>query len=486
MPIRIVSDERAAELKAASHDWASVTLAGRAFADAEMILLGGYAPLTGYMTREEVESVSKERALPGGHPWPAPLTLSVSDGVKVGDRVALRDGEGVMIAALTVEDAWDEDGRRFAGGPLEALVRPVHYDFRTLRPSADEVRHALSMKGWRRTLAWHPVGVVHRAEREDLLQAAQRARANLLIHPPVGGAAADDLAHYGRVRALRVALDQFSATSAHLALLPHMPLEDGASEALMRGIIAKNHGCTHLLLEPSLDGGLVQERAERLGVEVLQGPASASVYAEIRPEQTFPGVPKELERIRPRRSRQGFTVFFTGLSGAGKSTAAGALLSRLLERGGRPVTLLDGDIVRRNLSSELGFGREHRDLNIRRIGFVASEITKNGGVAICAPIAPYDAVRQEVKAMIEASGGFVLVHVATPLEVCESRDRKGLYAKARSGLIDSFTGISDPYEAPEHADVVLDTQTLSPEEAAQEVVLRLEQLGYLAPERVRR
>jgi len=150
--------------------------------------------------------------------------------------------------------------------------------------------------------------------------------------------------------------------------------------------------------------------------------------------------------------------------------------------GGRPVTLLDGDIVRKNLSSELGFSREHRDLNIRRIGFVASEITKNRGIAICAPIAPYDNVRKEVRQMIEELGGFFLVHIATPLEVCEERDRKGLYAKARAGIIKEFTGISDPYEVPEDADLEITTLEHSPEEAVQEILLFLEKQGYLGSE----
>jgi sulfate adenylyltransferase len=152
---------------------------------------------------------------------------------------------------------------------------------------------------------------------------------------------------------------------------------------------------------------------------------------------------------------------------------------KLLEMGGRPVTLLDGDIVRKHLSSELGFSREHRDLNIRRIGFVASEITKNGGIALCAPIAPFDAVRKQVRAMIQPYGGFVLVHLCTPLEVCESRDRKGLYAKARAGLVQQFTGISDPYEVPTDAEVVIDTSELTPEEAVQEIFLHLQHKGFV-------
>jgi sulfate adenylyltransferase len=193
-------------------------------------------------------------------------------------------------------------------------------------------------------------------------------------------------------------------------------------------------------------------------------------------------VARELRRTYPPRNQQGFTVFFTGLPSSGKSTLANVLRARLLEAGGRPVTLLDGDIVRKNLSSELGFSKRDRNINIRRIGFVASEITKNGGIALCAPIAPYDKTRKDIRHRIQAGGGFILVHVATPLEICEQRDRKGLYAQARAGEIEDFTGISDPYEEPEDAEVVLDTTDKRPEECVQEIVLHLQREGYLGPD----
>jgi sulfate adenylyltransferase len=194
---------------------------------------------------------------------------------------------------------------------------------------------------------------------------------------------------------------------------------------------------------------------------------------------SFPKVVEELRRTHPARHQQGLTVFFTGLSGAGKSAIARALMVKLLEAGGRRVTLLDGDLVRKNLSSELGFSREHRDLNILRIGYVASEITKHGGIAICAPIAPYAATRAKVRQLIEPVGGFIEVHVATPLEVCEGRDRKGLYAKARAGILKEFTGISDPYEAPEKPEVVLDTLGYTPDIAAHRILVKLESLGFI-------
>jgi len=194
---------------------------------------------------------------------------------------------------------------------------------------------------------------------------------------------------------------------------------------------------------------------------------------------TYSEVIQELRRSFPPRHQQGFTVFFTGLSSAGKSTVANVLLIKLNEIGGRPVTLFDGDLVRKHLSSELGFSREHRDLNIRRIGYVASEITKNRGIAICAPIAPYDSTRKEVRAMIAPLGGFIMVHLSTPVEVCEERDRKGLYAKARAGIIKEFTGISDPYEEPTDADIIINTAERSPDEAAQEIILHLESEGFV-------
>jgi adenylylsulfate kinase (apsK) len=194
---------------------------------------------------------------------------------------------------------------------------------------------------------------------------------------------------------------------------------------------------------------------------------------------TYREVVSELRRTRPQRSEQGFTVFFTGLSGSGKSTIANALLVKLMELGGRPVTLLDGDVVRKHLSSELGFSKEHRDTNIRRIGYVASEITKNRGIAICAPIAPYAQTRKDVRVMVEQYGAFVEIHVATPLEECERRDRKGLYKLAREGKIKEFTGISDPYEAPETPELRVETVSVTPDDCAQQVMLKLEALGLI-------
>jgi sulfate adenylyltransferase len=330
------------------------------------------------------------------------------------------------------------------------------------------------------------------------------------------------------VRCYQALLNHYPPDTAKLALLPLAMRMGGPREAVWHAIIRKNYGFSHLIVGrdhagPGKDKSgkpfygpydaqeLLRKHEGELGVRMVdfkmivyvkeldayvpedEVPAGLTALnisgtelrrqlaegAEIPEWFTFPDVARELRRTHPPRKDQGVTVFFTGLSGSGKSTIANALFVKFLELGGRPVTLLDGDIVRKHLSSELGFSKAHRDINIMRIGFVASEITKNGGIALCAPIAPYDALRKEVRGMIQPYGGFVLVHLATPLEVCEQRDRKGMYAKARAGILKEFTGISDPYEAPEDAEITLDTTDLTPEQAADAVFDYLETQGFL-------
>lgn len=416
----------------------------------------------------------------------------------------------------------------YVGGRLEGLQAPAHYDFRAIRQTPSELRAEFARLGWRRVVAFQTRNPMHRAHQELTLRAAKQVEANLLIHPSVGMTKPGDVEYYVRVRCYQTLITKYPQDTAKLSLLPLAMRMGGPREAIWHALIRKNHGCTHFIVGrdhagPGNDENgkpfygpyeaqeLYRKHQDEIGITMVN--FNMMVYLEdeqryvpdneVKPGQrvlnisgtelrqrltegrelpswfTFPDVAEELRRSYPPRDKQGFTVFFTGLSGSGKSTIANVLRTKFLEMGGRPVTLLDGDLVRKNLSSELGFSREHRDLNIKRIGYVASEITQNGGIAICAPIAPFDNIRKEVRELIQPLGGFVLVYLDTPLETCESRDRKGLYAKARAGIVKQFTGISDPYDIPTDADVVIDTSQATPEEAAQQVFLHLEKQGYI-------
>ena len=420
-------------------------------------------------------------------------------------------------------------GPVYLGGPVTGIQQPVHYDFKARRDTPNEMRAYFRKLGWRRVVAFQTRNPLHRAHQELTFRAAKEAAANLLIHPVVGLTKPGDVDHFTRVRCYEAVLDKYPAATTTMSLLNLAMRMAGPREAVWHGIIRKNHGCTHMIVGRDHAGPgknsagedfygpydaqeLFRAHQEEIGIEMVD--FKHMVYVQERAQYepadevedgatvlnisgtelrrrlregleipewfSFPEVVTQLRRRYPPRSQQGFTVFFTGLSGSGKSTVANALMIKLMEMGGRPVTLLDGDIVRKNLSSELGFSKEHRDLNIRRIGFVASEITKNGGIAICAPIAPYATTRRAVREEIEAFGAFVEVHVATSLEECERRDRKGLYKLAREGKIKEFTGISDPYDVPEAPELRLDTENVEVDHCAHQVLLTLEQMGLVA------
>ncbi|MGA2375098.1 MAG: bifunctional sulfate adenylyltransferase/adenylylsulfate kinase [Candidatus Sulfotelmatobacter sp.] len=417
----------------------------------------------------------------------------------------------------------------YVGGTLEGIQIPSHYDFRNVRLTPAEVRAEFARIGWRRVVAFQTRNPMHRAHVELAFRAAKQVEASLLIHPVVGMTKPGDVDYYTRVRCYQLLLNKFPQSTAKLSLLPLAMRMGGPREAIWHALIRKNHGCTHFIVgrdhagpgsdpatkKPFYGPYEAQEvfKKHEADIGVTMVPFNMMVYLEGQDKYvpddevkngdrvlnisgtelrqrlnegreipawfTYPEVVSELRRSFPPRHKQGVTIFFTGLSGSGKSTIANVLMTKFLETGGRPVTLLDGDLVRKHLSAELGFSKEHRDINIRRIGYVASEITKNGGIAICAPIAPYDATRKHVRQMIEPYGGFILVHIATSVDVCEQRDRKGLYAKARAGILKEFTGISDPYEVPTDAEVTINTGDLSAEEAAQEIILHLEREGFI-------
>jgi len=420
-------------------------------------------------------------------------------------------------------------GPIYLGGPVTGIQQPVHYDFRARRDTPNELRAYFRKVGWRRVVAFQTRNPLHRAHQELTFRAAKEAQANLLIHPVVGMTKPGDVDHFTRVRCYEAVLDKYPSATTSMSLLNLAMRMAGPREAVWHGLIRANHGCTHFIVGRDHAGpgknsagddfygaydaqDLYRKYQDEIGAEMVdfrhmvyvQERAQYEAADEIKGDVTvlnisgtelrrrlaegidipdwfsFPEVVTELRRTRPARSKQGFTVFFTGLSGSGKSTIANALMVKLMEMGGRPVTLLDGDIVRKNLSSELGFSKEHRDLNIRRIGYVASEITKNGGIAICAPIAPYATTRRAVREEIEGFGAFLEVHVATSLEECERRDRKGLYKLARAGKIKEFTGISDPYEVPEKPELSVETENVEVDNCAHQVILKLESMGLIA------
>lgn len=415
----------------------------------------------------------------------------------------------------------------YIGGTIKGIEQPSHFDFEQLWSTPKELQQQFTKRGWRNVLAFQTSKPMHRVHQEITLNAARDAQAHILIHPTVGTTKPGDLHYYARVHCYQAMKKYFPENLALLSLLPMAMRMAGPKEALWHAIINKNYACSHMIIGPqhasppssktqfysqtsARDYALKHE--EELGIKIIAIEETRYVAerktflpvstikkqhlaSEMLTEQevktylnnniklpdwySFPEIISALSKAYPPRYKQGFTLFFTGLSGSGKSTLAKIVYAKMIELGVRPVTLLDGDIVRHNLSSELGFSRNDRNINVRRISFVANEITKNGGIAICAPIAPYNAMRKEARALIEQHGAYIEIHVATPLDVCESRDRKGLYAKARKGIIPEFTGISDPYDPPESPELRIDTSNFSPMEAAQEIYLYLFREGYL-------
>ncbi|MBB5223796.1 sulfate adenylyltransferase [Amaricoccus macauensis] len=558
IPELYVSADSAVKLKLEAADLVSWDLTQRQICDIELLMNGGFNPLKGFLGKADYDGVVKEMRLADGALWPMPINLDVSEAfaakVEVGQDIALRDQEGVILAIMSVTDKWVADkafeaegvfgaddiahpavnylrhkaGPVYLGGPITGIQQPTHYDFRALRNTPNELRTLFRKLGWRRIVAFQTRNPLHRAHQELTFRAAREAQANLLIHPSVGMTKPGDIDHFTRVRCYEAVLDQYPASTTALSLLGLAMRMGGPREAVWHGIIRRNHGCTHMIVgrdhagpgknsqgkdfyDPYGAQKLFGDNEAEIGVEMVdfkqmvyvQEKAQYEPRDEVEEGQTildisgtelrrrlqegleipdwfsFPQVVEELRKSKPARAKQGFTVFFTGLSGSGKSTVANALMVKLMEMGGRPVTLLDGDVVRKHLSSELGFSKEHRDINIRRIGYVASEITKNGGIAICAPIAPYTATRAAVREMVEAYGAFLEVHVATSIEECERRDRKGLYKLAREGKIKEFTGISDPYEEPTNPEIRLETEGNEIDYSAQQVILKLENMGLI-------
>ncbi len=463
-----------------------------------------------------------------------------ANSVNVNEKIALRDAEGVLIAIMHISDKWQPDKSReaqnifgsndknhpavnflfhktgdiYLGGNLTGITPPTHYDYTKLRYSPAQLRKKFVSAGWHKIIAFQTQNTMHRFEQAVTLRSAQHHGAHLLIHPVTGMTKPEDADYYSRIRCYQHILKHYPQNTVALNLLPLAMRTAGLRELLWHAIIQQNFGCTHFLIdekhifskEKANTKLELKKYQNKLNIRIIPfnksadeanpidkissnekklGNSPVEFYQrlkrglEIPPGFSYPEIVAELRKTHPLTQQRGFTVFFTGLSGAGKSTLANALLMKFYELGRMRVTLLDGDIVRKKLSSELGFSKQHRNLHVERIGYVASEITKIGGIAICAPIAPYAKTRYAVREMISPYGGFIEVHLSTSLSVCEKRDRKGLYAKARQGKIAEFTGISAPYEIPENPDLIIDTSTVSVKKAIHEILLKLESLGYI-------
>ncbi|TDB93913.1 adenylyl-sulfate kinase [Micromonospora fluostatini] len=479
-------------------------------ADLELLLTGAYAPLTGFMTRADLVSISRRGRLADGTPWPVPVALQIptalAQGLDVTDParrlLVLADAEGAPVATLDVTDVWTvRDGIAGAGGTVRRLGDGGHGPFQRLRRDPEEVRALLPPGRVLGVVADRPL---HRPQLAQIAHAVRTLGAHLLVLIPVSEQPTGGLPSEALVRSVFAARDRMPP--ATIVTVPLARRRDEISDALLRARVAAAYGVTHLLSTgESLSGAGLRVLVPReLAYDNRDGqwrwrddipPRNrrlAFTQQEIDdhldrgfplPEwHTPPAVAKELTRARPPRRYRGLVVFFTGFSGSGKSTVARGLADVLREQGDRTITLLDGDVVRRELSAGLTFSKADRDLNVRRIGWVAAEIARHRGVAVCCPIAPYAQARATAREMALAAGaGFLLVHVATPIEVCEQRDRKGLYARARAGLLTGMTGVDDPYEVPTDAELVLDTSTGTVDEAVEAVMHLLTETGWVEP-----
>ncbi|MBV9496326.1 MAG: bifunctional sulfate adenylyltransferase/adenylylsulfate kinase [Acidobacteria bacterium] len=521
----------------------SIQLSDRALCDLELLANGAFSPLDRFLGEADYRSVVEGMRLADGTLFPIPITLPVSDAVEVGEEIALRSAKNDLLAILRVDEVygWDRDefaknvlgtndvrhplvaesqrwGAKNISGPMRVLRLPTPPDFRELRRTPAEVRALLKHDN---VVAFQTRNPLHRVHEEMTRRAIDAIDGVLLLHPSVGMTKPGDVDHYTRVRTYRAVASHYPQDRIVLSLLPLAMRMAGPREALWHAIIRRNFGANHFIVGrdhaspgfgfygPFDAQELVARHQDEIGVKMMAFDEMVFLPDEQRYEEKS-RVPAERETITlsgtqvrdklaageplpewftrpdvaailgdnyPPRHRQGFCVWMTGLSGAGKSTTADILVPLLMERG-RRVTILDGDVVRTHLSKGLGFSREDRDANILRIGFVAAEIVRHGGAVICAAVSPFRATRESVRAMV-GPDHFLEVFVDTPLDVCEQRDPKGMYAQARSGAIKGFTGIDDPYEEPVTPELKLDTVAATAEDNARRIIEELRERGFV-------
>jgi sulfate adenylyltransferase len=479
-------------------------------ADLELLLSEVYTPLTGFLSRADLLSVARSGRLVDGTAWPVPITLDVPtdllsqiDVTNPLQRVlVLTDTEGAPVAAVDVTEVWPtREGMGGVAGVVRRIGESSHGPFKRLRRSPADVRELLPPGRVLGVIADRPL---HRPQLAQIAHAARTLAGHLLVLVPVAAPGPEGLAPEALVRCILAASDRMPPVT--IVTVPLVPHGDEVRDALLRARVAAAYGATHLLATRTsmMSGGLrvlvprelaydgrdgqwrshddIPARHRRLPLTKAEIDDLLDRGAALPEWHSPPAVARELARARPARRQRGLVVFFTGLSGSGKSTIAQGVADALKETGERSVTLLDGDVVRRHLSKGLGFSATDRDTNVRRIGWVAAEAGRHGGVALCCPIAPYAVSRAAARRFAtDAGADFVLVHVSTPLEECERRDRKGLYAKARAGELVGMTGIDDPYEPPADADLVIDTTGMKISEAVSLVLRHLGANGWIDP-----
>jgi sulfate adenylyltransferase len=439
-------------------------------ADLELLVNNAYAPVNGFLTRDQYLASIDNRARDNGISWQSPIVLGITEevasSVSVTGKLTLVHPEGIPLAEISQPEIWESnhvspDYQHYIGGPLKQLSDPVHYDFPKLRLSPEQYLAKIDLDSAPNVLCFSSDAPIGPAEVNALIDLAAKTESRILLAPVTAPDLGWNRRQFDLVRSYSATLSKFGNTPVDLVLVPAAHVIGNGQGQNLRNVVLANYGCTEIITPAELSS-IPSTNMTKSGFD-----------------EEFPEVREILSKSSPPPSRRGFTVFFTGLPSSGKSTLANYLVGQLMNDGGRSVTLLDGDIVRRHLSSELGFSRHDRDTNIRRIGYVASEITKAGGIAICAPIAPYDSVRREVRNLVSEHGDFVEVYVSTPIEVCEERDRKGLYAKARAGIISNFTGIDDPYEIPRTPEIVIDTSETSSADTVNLLLDLLIELGLI-------
>lgn len=526
--------------------------------DLEMLLVGAFAPLTGFFSEADYENVLMHSRLLNQTLWPMPITLDVTEEfakqIIIGEDIHLQDIDGTLLARMTITDKWcpnkhieanklfatqeikhpgvdylfNTAGTWYLGGPVQLITLPQHHDFPELRCTPEALKQMFVQLGWEKIIGFQTRNPIHRAHMELTLRAAKAVDGNILLHPVVGLTKPGDIDYFTRVRCYQKILNHYPLQPVMLALLPLAMRMAGPKEALWHALIRKNYGCTHFIIgrdhagpgnntnnqpfyDPYAAQVLVRDHADEMGMTIM--PFQEMVYVkerkiyaplnELHPSETalsisgtqlrenllagkmipdwfsFPDIIQELREAYPPKHKQGLTLFFTGLSGSGKTTLARALIIKLMSHDKRRVSLLDGDLIRQLLGDKLGFSEADRNLNIHLISFMAAEITKAGGIAICAAIAPYQRARQKSRQLITPHGGYIEIYNSTPLAICEKRDPKGLYTKARTGELKHMTGIDDAYEVPEHADLSIDTSFLSVEASVIKIMDFLYSAGYL-------